>query len=159
MGLTIDMCNDIEKYEESVLIGMNAKKTLYFIAAAVVGIGAMFLFYKVFHWNLIISAYAMMPFSGIIILSGFSSQNGLTLGQTVLRRLKKTNYKPLTYCSTENRKNYEAALEIVAKNDYTELSEDDKKSEIAKTMKKLKLTAICLAFAFIVVVILIVVLK
>lgn len=146
MGLTIDMCRDIEKYEEGVVMGLNAKKSICVIIAAFVGAGMVALFYKVLGWNLIVSVYAMIPFCGVVILSGFYTSNGLTFGQMIRRKLKRANEKPLLYKSTECRLIYEA---VVPETVDIAVAAEDKQSEINKMMKKLKL---CMAVAGIIVI-------
>lgn len=142
MGLTIDMCRDVEKYEEGVVMGLNAKKSICVIIAALTGAGIVALFHKVFGWSLVVSVYAMVPFCGVIILSGFYTSNGLTFWQMIRRKLKRANEKPLFYKSTECRAVYEAAAPETA-------APEDKRSEIDRMMKKLKL---CLAAAGVIVV-------
>ncbi len=146
MGLTIDMCHDVEKYEEGVVMGLNAKKSLCVIIAVFTGAGVAALFYKVLGWSLVASVYAMIPFCGVIILSGFYTSNGLTFLQLIRRKLQRVNEKPLFYKSTECRAVYEAAAPETA---VAAAAPEDKRSEIDRMMKKLKL---CLAAAGIMVV-------
>lgn len=146
MGLTIDMCRDVEKYEEGVVMGLNAKKSICVIIAALTGAGIVALFHKVFGWSLVVSVYAMVPFCGVIILSGFYTSNGLTFWQMIRRKLKRANEKPLFYKSTECRSVYEAAVPETAD---AAAAPEDKRSEIDRMMKKLKL---CLAAAGVIVV-------
>lgn len=146
MGLTIDMCRDVENYEEGVVMGLNAKKSICVIIAAFTGAGIVALFYKVFKWSLLVSVYAMIPFCGVIILSGFYTSNGLTFWQMIRRKLKKVNEKPLFYKSTECRSVYESAAFEPADSIVTA---EDKRSEIDRMMKKLKL---CLAAAGVIIV-------
>lgn len=99
MGLTIDICNDVEQYEESVVAGFNLKKTLYIGAAVVVGAAGMALFYFVFHINILISVYMIMPLVAPIIIKGFYREGKGSLLKDLLSMGKKS--KPLVFRSTE----------------------------------------------------------
>lgn len=99
MGLVIDICNDVEQYEESVVAGFNLKKTLYIGAAVLSGAVCMAIFIFVFHINIVISAYLMMPFVAPIILKGFYREGKGSFIKDLLNMRRKS--KPLVYCSTE----------------------------------------------------------
>ena len=45
MALSIDTCNDIEKYEESVVAGLNARKSIYAVVGVLLG-GVRIMFLK-----------------------------------------------------------------------------------------------------------------
>lgn len=153
MGITIDMCHNIEKYKEEVVMGFDWKKSLYLIGAVLVGAGATFLFYKVFGWNILASVYAMMPFAGIIVFFGFYTKNGLTFGQIIRRKIKKANRSPLVYRSTECRAVYES---INLKSAVADMqSEDDKQAEINRMLKKLKIGLAVAGTVFVLLIVLI----
>lgn len=99
MGLIINMCNDVEKYEESVMGGFNLKKTLYILSAVLVGAAVMAVLYFVLHVNIILSAYLMILFIVPIILKGFYGQGRGSFIQNIKGFFVKK--KPLMYCSTE----------------------------------------------------------
>lgn len=152
MGLSVDMCHDVEKYEESIAMGLNAKKFLYFAVAAVAGGLSVLLFYKVFKWHIMASVYGMMPISGVIVMTGFYTSNGMTFGQILKRRFKKTNSKPLVYKSTECRKLYEKLNEI----ETVSIGKTaDAQSEINKMLRALKIGAV-LFVALIVIIIVVI---
>lgn len=153
MGMTIDMCHDIEKYKEDVLMGFDWKKSLYFIAAVLVGAGTIFFFYKVLGWNILVSVYAMMPFAGIIVFLGFYTKNGLTFGQIIRRKVKRANVKPLEYRSTECRACYEAIN--LADPAFKVQTEEDKQDEINRMLKKLKIGLIAGGVVFVLLIVLI----
>lgn len=99
MGLTIDICNNIEQYEENVVAGFNLKKTLYIGAAVLVGAACMAVFYFIFHINILISVYLMMPFVAPIIIKGFYREGKGSFIHDFFGWRKKSI--PLVYRSTE----------------------------------------------------------
>ncbi|MBP3609468.1 MAG: PrgI family protein [Lachnospiraceae bacterium] len=99
MGLTIDICNDVEQYEESVVAGFNLKKTLCIGAAVIVGAAGMALFHFAFHINILVSVYMMMPLVAPIIIKGFYREGKGSLLKDILGMGKKS--KPLVFRSTE----------------------------------------------------------
>ena len=99
MGLTVDICNDVEQYEESVVAGFNLKKTLYIGAAVLVGAACIAFFYFVLHINILLSVYLMMPFVAPIVIKGFYRDGKGSFLKDILGMRKKS--KPLVYHSTE----------------------------------------------------------
>ena len=99
MGLTIDICNNVEQYEESVVAGFNLKKTLYIGASVLVGAACIAVFYFVFHINILISVYMMMPFVAPIVIKGFYRDGKGSLLKELLNLRSKS--KPLVFRSTE----------------------------------------------------------
>lgn len=136
MGLTVDMCHDIESYKEDVIVGFDWKKSIYIIVAAVIGVGTIFFFYKILGWSMFISVYASSPFPAVIVMSGFYAKNGRTFFQVLRRKIKKVNEKPLVYKSTECRKVYEAAL--LSNSPDLLLSEQEQTAKIRRQIKMLK---------------------
>ena len=99
MGLIINMCNDVEKYEENVMGGFNLKKTFYILLAVLVGAVVMAFLYFVLHVNIILCVYLMMLFIVPIILKGFYGQVQGSFIQNIKGLFVKK--RPLMYCSTE----------------------------------------------------------
>lgn len=102
MGLTINMCNDVEKYEESVFGNFSAKKLLFLLLAALAGAAAMAFFTFVLHVHIMVSVFLMVPVVVPIIMRGFYGGGSASLVHGILAALKKK--KPLTYQSTEVRR-------------------------------------------------------
>lgn len=102
MGLTINMCNDVEKYEESVFGNFSAKKLLFLLLAALAGAAAMTFFTFVLHVHIMASVFLMVPVVVPIIMRGFYGGGSASLVHGILWVLKKK--KPLTYQSTEARR-------------------------------------------------------
>lgn len=156
MGMTIEMCNDIENYEENVIAGFNARKTIYLILAVLVGAGAMAFFYFVCKMNLNLAVYPMAIVVAPIILIGFYTKDGMTFGQYLKKSFSKQAFKPIPYQSTENQRRYQnAALKGYA---VKEQSEENKQQEFNRTMKKMKRMVFLALSGFTMLIILIIVL-
>lgn len=102
MGLTVSMCNDVEKYEESVFGGFSVKKLFFLLLAALVGAAVMAFFTFVLHVHIMVSVFLMMPVVVPIIMRGFYGGGSVSLVHGILAALRKK--KPLTYQSTEARR-------------------------------------------------------
>ena len=102
MGLTIELCNDIEKYEENVVGGFNIRKTLTIFVAVLIGAGTMAFSYFVLHLPIIVSVYVMIPVLIPVVFKGFYGKKS-----SFIKMLKQmyTKKKPLVYRSTE-KSNY-----------------------------------------------------
>lgn len=159
MGLTVEMCHDIESYKEDVIVGFDWKKSIYIVVAAAVGVGTIFFFYKILGWSMFISVYAASPFSGLIILSGFYQRNGLTFLQMLRRKIKKVNGKPLVYRSTECRRIYEAALLSDSEHNAPSDSDQEQTAEIEKQLRKLKIGLVVGVVMMVLVIVLIILMR
>lgn len=99
MGLTVNLCNDVEKYEESVFGGFSVKKVLYILAAVLAGGATMAFSYFVVHVPIIVSVYLMVPVVIPIIMKGFYGTGRGSWLNILLTSMKKG--APLVYQSTE----------------------------------------------------------
>lgn len=153
MGLTIDMCHDIENYKEDVVMGFDWKKSLYFIGAILVGAGSVFLFYKVLGWNLLVSVYAMMPLASAVVFCGFYTKNGMTFGQIIRRKIQKVNSTPIVSRSTECRASYEAVS--LASVGIDARSEEEVQVENIRMLRKLIIGLVIGGAVFVVLIVLI----
>jgi hypothetical protein len=114
MALSVDTCNDIEKYEESVVAGLNAKKTAYTAVAILVGGVFGLLVYYFFHLPMILCVYAATPATGIVIMLGFYERDGMTLLQLMKNKKRKNQNKPICFVSTETKAEYEKRQKDIA---------------------------------------------
>lgn len=98
--MVIEINKDIQKYKESVVMGLTAKQLIFSVASVLVG-GVIVLFlYK--HVGLTVSAYIAIPVVAPIALSGFYSFNGMSFMEMVRLKLHfLMNNQALTYRSTE----------------------------------------------------------
>ena len=98
--MVIEINKDIDRYQESVAMGLTAKQLIFSIASVVVGGGIVFLLYK--YIGLTGSAYVAIPCVAPIALGGFYSFNGMSFYEYMGRKLHfMFANKALTYVSTE----------------------------------------------------------
>lgn len=125
--MVIEINKDIDKYQETIALGLTAKQLLFSVASIVVGGGLVLLLYK--HVGLTLSAYIAIPVVAPIALGGFYSYNGMSFYEV----MKKKWYfafqnRSLLYSSTENEKVIEEYKQS--------LITDKKKTKIKKAGKK-----------------------
>ena len=101
MGLTIELCNDIEKYEENVVGGFNIRKTLTIFIAVLIGAATMAFSYFVLHLPIIVSVYVMIPVLIPVVFKGFYGKQSSLLKTFKQMYAKK---KPLVYRSRSTEK-------------------------------------------------------
>ena len=73
--MVIEINKDIDRYQESVAMGLTAKQLMFSIASVAVGGGLVFLLYR--YIGLTASAYVAIPVVAPIALGGFYSYNGI----------------------------------------------------------------------------------
>lgn len=100
--MVIEVNKDIDRYQESVAMGLTARQLIFSIASVVVGggIGIVLLLYK--YIGLTGSAYVAIPCVAPIALGGFYSFNGMNFYEYMGKKLHfMFGNKALTYVSTE----------------------------------------------------------
>ena len=98
--MVIEVNKDIDRYKETVVMGLTARQLVFSIASVVVGGGIVLLLYR--YVGLTVSAYIAIPAVAPIALSGFYSYNGMTFIQMMRKKLHFAfKNKPLIYISTE----------------------------------------------------------
>lgn len=98
--MVIEINKDIERYQESVLMGLNAKQLLFSVASVVVGGGLVLLLYP--YIGLTGAAYVTIPCVAPIALGGFYSYNGMDFYEYMSRKIYfMFHNRTLTYVSTE----------------------------------------------------------
>lgn len=98
--MVIEINKDIQKYKETVVMGLTAKQLIFSAASVLAGGAIVLLLYK--HIGLTVSAYIAIPVVAPIALSGFYSYNGMSFME--ITRLKLhflMNNHALLYRSTE----------------------------------------------------------
>ncbi|MBR1744355.1 MAG: PrgI family protein [Lachnospiraceae bacterium] len=117
--MIIEVNKDIDRYKETVVLGLTARQLIFSIASVVVGGGIVLLVYP--YVGLTVSAYIAIPAVAPIALNGFYSYNGMTFMQMMKKKLHFAfANKPVTYISTEG----EAEVEAIR---LAEATEDKKK--------------------------------
>lgn len=98
--MVIEINKDIDRYQESVAMGLTAKQLIFSIASVAVGGGIVFLIYP--YIGLTGAAYVAIPCVAPIALGGFYSFNGMDFYEYMGKKLKfMFGNKALTYVSTE----------------------------------------------------------
>lgn len=100
IALVIEINKDIDRYKESVALGLTARQLIFSIASVAVGGTLVFLLYP--YIGLTGAAYVAIPVVAPIALGGFYSYNGMSFYEVMRKKfyfmfLNRT----LTYVSTE----------------------------------------------------------
>lgn len=99
--MIVEINKDLEKYKESVAMGLTAKQLIFSIASLVVGGGLILLLYP--YVGLTIAVYISIPVVAPIALGGFYTYQGMSFYEVMRRRMHfMFHNKPLTYVSTES---------------------------------------------------------
>lgn len=143
--MVIEINKDIDRYQESVAMGLTAKQLVFSIASVAVGGGLVLLLYK--YVGLTVAAYIAIPVVAPITLGGFYSFNGMDFYEYMGKKIHfMIGNKPLVYVSTEGEaaiKEWEAENVISMKNRKSEQPDNtDKKGEEFEAMKKKMKTTI-----------------
>ena len=115
--MVIEINKDIDRYQETVALGLTAKQLLFSAASVVVGGGMVLLLYK--YIGLTGAAYVAIPCVAPIALGGFYSFNGMSFYEYMGKKLHfMFHNKALPYVSTEGElaiKVYEQSLNNTSK--------------------------------------------
>ena len=140
--MVIEINKDIDKYKESVVLGLTAKQLIYSLLSVAVGGGLVFLIYPIV--GLTASAYIVIPVVAPIALGGFYSYNGMSFYEMMSKKIHfMFGDKPLLYVSTENegqiKKYYLDQLAGKKKSDGEKVVDAAaNKEEFEKTKKQMK---------------------
>lgn len=129
--MVIEINKDIDKYQESVAMGLTAKQLIFSIAAVLAGGAIVLLTYK--YVGLTGSAYIAIPIVAPIALGGFYSFQGMSFFETMKRRFHFVfGNQEITYVSTEG----EAAIKKLKMEEAIEQKEKLNKKRGKKDLKK-----------------------
>jgi len=142
--LVIEINKDIDRYQESVALGLTAKQLLFSAASVVVGGGMVLLLYK--YIGLTGAAYVAIPCVAPIALGGFYSYNGMSFYEYMGKKFHfMFGNKALPYVSTEGEpaiKAYEFEMNNMGKKKKGksavegEVTDTNKNKEEFEAMKK-----------------------
>ncbi|HAQ3903750.1 MULTISPECIES: PrgI family protein [Enterococcaceae] len=152
--MVIEVNKDIDRYQESVALGLSAKQLIFSVASVVVGGGMVLLLYR--YIGLTGAVYVAIPCVAPIALGGFYSYNGMDFYEYMSRKIHfMIGNQALTYSSTEGEsvikelqmealgigqiskwKKPKAVLEYETEVRNTTDSENRKKQEEFEAMKK-----------------------
>ena len=98
--MVIEINKDIDRYQESVALGLSAKQLIFSVASVVVGGGMVLLLYR--YIGLTGAAYVAIPCVAPIALGGFYSYNGMDFYEYMRRKIHfMIGNRAFTYSSTE----------------------------------------------------------
>jgi len=142
--MVIEINKDIDRYKETVTMGLTAKQLIYSVASVAVGGGMVFLLYP--YIGLTGAAYVAIPCVAPIALGGFYSYNGMGFYEYMGRKIYfMMKNKTLTYISTEGEtaiKEYQQEIDTASKGKkkkkdaISSVQNEDKKQEAFEEMKK-----------------------
>ena len=102
--MNISINRDIEKYQETVVMGLTARQLIFSIASIACGGAIVLLTYR--HVGLTGSAYIAIPVVAPLALNGFYSYQGMSFTQMLKRKMWFAfRNRPLAYISEESEKN------------------------------------------------------
>lgn len=119
--MNIEINKDIEKYKETVVMGLTAKQLVFSIISVAMGAGIVLVTYK--YVGLTASAYIAIPVVAPIAINGFYTYQGMTFRELFIIKMKHLFRNPrLGYVSKESemtikqiRKDEEIKRKIEAK--------------------------------------------
>lgn len=99
--MIIEINKDIDRYKETVIMGLTAKQLIFSVLSVAVGGGIVLFFYPLI--GLTPSVYIAIPAVAPVALGGFYSYNGMDFYEYMGRKLKMLfANRPLAYVSTES---------------------------------------------------------
>lgn len=99
--MIIEINKDIDRYKETVLMGLTARQLIFSVLSVAVGGGIVLFFYPLI--GMTPSVYLAIPAVAPVALGGFYSFNGMNFYEYMGRKLKMLfANRPLAYVSTEN---------------------------------------------------------
>ena len=98
--MIIEINKDIDKYKETVILGLTVRQLIFSLIALISGAGIVLLIYP--YVGLTVSAYIAIPVVAPIALNGFYSYNGMTFTELMKKKLYFAFMnRPLIFSSTE----------------------------------------------------------
>ena len=149
--LNVQVSKNVEDYQESVVAGLNFEKTLYSVAALVVGGVLMTFITLVFNIDINIAFWIAMPFMAFIIFLGFYSKDGLTFKQ-ILYRKRFVTHKKANYLLSDDNCYLSYQNLLIYESEKINKSNIDKEDEFKKSMELLIKKLLYSALIFILIV-------
>lgn len=99
--MIIEINKDIDRYKETVIMGLTARQLIFSVLSVAVGGGIVLFFYPLI--GMTPSVCLAIPAVAPVALGGFYSFNGMNFYEYMGRKLKMLfANRPLAYISTEN---------------------------------------------------------
>ena len=128
--MNISINKDIEKYQESVVMGLTARQLIFSIASVVCGGAIVLLTYR--YVGLTGSAYIAIPVVAPLALNGFYSYQGMSFTEMMKRKIRCLFKNPqLIYISEEG----ESLINEIHLEDMNRQKLDNKKNKKSKIKK------------------------
>lgn len=125
--MVIEINKDIDRYKETVIMGLTARQLIFSVASVVVGGGIVLLLYPFI--GLTPSVYVAIPAVAPIALGGFYSFNGMNFYQFMGRKIRMLfANRPLAYVSTEG----EETIQLIRMEEETGKKTNKKKNGFEK---------------------------
>ena len=110
--MVIEINKDIDRYQESMVMGLTAKQFLYSIGSLIAGAGIVLLLQK--HIGLTLAAYVAVPVVAPLALQGFYQFQGMSFMEVMKKKLYFAFLnRPYLYVSEECEGNIRAYKTIV----------------------------------------------
>lgn len=133
--MVIEINKDIDRYQESVALGLNAKQLIFSAASLISGAGVVLLLYRFI--GLTGSAYVAVPIVAPIALGGFYSYNGMSFYDVMSRKFHMMfGNKALVYVSTESEAVIKSHQMKEQSKPISFSSSKDKKREVKESREK-----------------------
>ncbi|MDE6991437.1 MAG: PrgI family protein [Lachnospiraceae bacterium] len=99
--MIIEINKDIDRYKETVIMGLTARQLIFSVLSVAVGGGIVLFFYPLI--GMTPSVYLAIPAVAPIAPGGFYSFNGMNFYEYMGRKMRMLfANRPLAYVSTEN---------------------------------------------------------
>lgn len=129
--MVIEINKDIDRYKETVVMGLTARQLIFSVASIAVGGGLVLLLYP--YIGLTLSVYVAIPAVAPIALGGFYSFNGMDFYEFMGRKIRMIFCnRPLTYVSPEGE---DVIRKIRMEEDAGKKAADKKKDNESKKKK------------------------
>lgn len=131
--MVIEINKDIDRYKETVIMGLTARQLIFSVASVVVGSGIVLLLYPFI--GLTPGVYVAIPAVAPIALGGFYSFNGMNFYEFMgrKRRMLFMN-RPLVYVSTEGVE----TIRLISMEETGKKQKDSAKEKTGKEFEAMK---------------------
>ena len=106
--MNISINKDIEKYQESVIMGLTAKQLICSIIALALGTGIVLSTFK--YVGLTVSVYIAIPIVAPIALNGFYEYQGMSFTEMMKRKIRCYSTNPGFLFTSSHKRNLETSL-------------------------------------------------
>lgn len=131
--MVIEINKDIDRYKETVVMGLTARQLIFSVASVVVGSGIVLLLYPFI--GLTPSVYVAIPVVSPIALGGFYSFNGMNFYEFMGRKIRMMfANRPLVYSSIEG----EEIIRLICMEEENEKKTDKKGGNKQESLAKEK---------------------